>query len=263
MPEYKTIEIKDLESYAIIFLNRPDNLNSLNFQLAEDLYSSLEYISNNKKFRCLIITGKGKAFCAGGDIGDFKKAENPKNYMQKLADKFHPGLKILKKNSPPSIAAINGFCFGAGLGLASACDLRICSSIAKFGSAFTGIGLSPDSTLTVHLPKIVGLTIATDMILTNRILNAEEALQFNFVSRVFESNDILMDEAKEIANRLSRGPTLAFKRAIKLIESSYSHDLESQVKLEIENIVESAGTDDFQAGIKAFLEKKKPIFAGK
>lgn len=263
MPEYKTIEIEDLESYAIIFLNRPDNLNSLNFQLAEELYSALEYISNNKKFRCLIITGKGKAFCAGGDIGDFKKAEDPKNYMQKLADKLHPGLKILKRGSPPSIAAINGFCFGGGLGLASACDLRICSTFAKFGSAFTGIGLSPDSTLTVHLPKIVGLSLATDMILTNRILSAEEALQFNLVSRVFETNDLLLNEAKDIANQLSRGPTLAYKKAIKLIESSYSHDLESQVKLEIENIVESAGTDDFQEGITAFLEKKKPTFTGK
>lgn len=263
MPEYNTIEIEDLESYAIIFLNRPDNLNALNFQLAEDLHSSLENISTNKKYRCLLITGKGKAFCAGGDIAHFKKAESRKDYTKKLAEELHAGLKILKRGSPPSIAAINGSCFGGGLGIACACDLRICSKDAKFGSAFTGIGLSPDSTLTVHLPKIVGLTLATDMILTNKVLNAEEALQFSLVSRVFESNDALLSNAKEIAKQLSNGPTLALKRAKNLIESSFSNDLESQIKLEIENIVESAGTDDFQSGINAFLEKKKPNYAGK
>ncbi|NVM35739.1 MAG: enoyl-CoA hydratase/isomerase family protein [Candidatus Lokiarchaeota archaeon] len=262
MSEYKTIEIKELESYAIIYLNRPDNFNSLNNQLAEDLYSALDYISNNKKYPCIIIIGKGKAFCAGGDIANFQNAEDPMNYMQNLADTFHAALKALKKNFL-SIAAINGFCFGAGLGLSCVCDLRFCSNIAKFGSAFTGIGLSPDSTLTAHLPKIVGLSLATDMILTNKILTAEEALKFNLVSRVYESNDDLLNGAKELANQLSKGATLALKKAKNLIETSFSNDLESQIKLEIANIVETAGTDDFQAGISAFLEKKNPTFMGK
>ncbi|MFX0037434.1 MAG: enoyl-CoA hydratase/isomerase family protein [Candidatus Hermodarchaeota archaeon] len=262
MPEYKTIEIEELEGYAIIYLNRPENFNSLNIQIAEDLYSSLEYITTSKNFHCVIITGKGKAFCAGGDIVYFQGAENPINYMQNLADKFHAGLKQLKANFL-SIAAINGFCFGAGLGLACVCDLRICSSFAKFGSAFTGIGLSPNSTLTSHLPKIVGLSLATEMILTNRILTAEEALKFNLVSRVFKSNDDLLNEAKELATQLSKGAILALKKAKSLIGSSFSNNLESQIKLEIANIVETAGTDDFQEGIRAFLGKKKPNFEGK
>lgn len=262
MPEYKTIKIEEFESYAIIYLNRPDNFNSLNNQLAGDLHSALEDITNNKKYHCLIITGKGRAFCAGGDITNFQKAEDPMDYMQNLADTFHAALKSLKKNFI-SIAAINGFCFGAGLGLSCVCDLRLCSSYAKFGSAFTGIGLSPDSTLTAHLPKIIGLSLATDLILTNRILTAEEALKFNLVSRVIESNEDLLNEAKELATQLSNGATLALKRAKYLIETSFSNDLESQIKLEIANIVETAGTDDFQVGIKTFLEKKKPTFRGK
>jgi 2-(1,2-epoxy-1,2-dihydrophenyl)acetyl-CoA isomerase len=262
MAEFKAVILEEIEQFVIIHLNRPDSLNSLNMQLAEDLYSCLQYISEHHKIRAILITGKGKAFCAGGDINDFKKATNPMAYMNDLADKFHAALKLLKTSNLPTLAVINGACFGAGLGLASACDLRICSNNAKFGSAFTGLGLSPDSSLTYHLPKILGLTISKDLILTNRILTAEEALHFNLVSRVYESVDSLITDSKKIAHKLSKIAPIAFTKARNLIETSFCNDYDAQIRLEIKNIVESAGSDDFQEGIKAFFEKREPNFKG-
>lgn len=262
MSEYDTITLEKMEQYIIIHLNRPESLNSLNMQLAEDLHSCLQYISKNHEIKSILVTGKGKAFCAGGDINDFRKARNPGVYMNGLAVKFHAALKILKTVKIPSIAVINGACFGAGLGLASACDLRICSKNAKFGSAFTNLGLSPNSSLTYHLPKIVGLTLSKDMIITNRILTADEALQFNLVSRVYDSIDTLLAEAKRIAINLSKVAPIAFTKARNMIETSFSNDYETQIKKEIKNIVECADTNDFQEGLKAFFEKKKPNFKG-
>ncbi len=262
MPEYDTIILEKIEQYVIIYLNRLESLNSLNMQLAGDLHSCLQYISKNHEIKVILITGKGNAFCAGGDVIAFKNTKDPSGYMNELAEKFHAALKLLKTINVPTLAVINGACFGAGLGIASACDLRICSKNAKFGSAFTGIGLSPNSSLTYHLPKIVGLTLSKDIILTNRVLTAEEALQFNLVSRVYESPDILLGESKKIAKILSDVAPIAFNKAHEMIETSFSNDYDTQIKIEIKNITECAGTDDFQEGLKAFFEKRKPNFKG-
>ena len=262
MVEYDTIILEELKQFLILYLNKPQTLNSLNIQLAEDLQTSLRYISKNQEFKAIVITGKGKAFCAGGDVSAFKNAKDPSAYVKDLAEKFHAALKILKTLNIPSLVAINGACFGAGLGIASACDLRVCSANAKFGSAFTGIGLSPNSSLTYHLPKILGLTLSKDLILTNRILTAEEALQFNFVSRVYDTPDTLLSESKRIAKKLSEGAPIALKKALNMLETSFSNDYDTQINTEIKNIVDCAGTNDFQEGLRAFFEKRNPNFKG-
>lgn len=265
MSENKLIELEIDKSnnLAILFLNRPTQFNALSYKLAEDLYDALNEISNNKVIRSLIIIGKGKAFCGGGDLIEFNEAEDPKAFLSKLVSKLHAGLKILKTMRAPSIAAVNGPCFGAGLGLACSCDLRICSENASFGSAFTGVGLSPNTSTTYHLPKIVGLSVANEMIFLNRNLNSEEALRFNLVSRVIKTEKSLLDEVKKIAVKLSRGPPIAFANAKKLINDSYNNNLEKHLDFEAENIKISAGTEDFKEGVKAFLEKRKPNFQGK
>jgi len=264
MLEYETIELEidGTNGLAIIFLNRPEQYNALNYQLAEDLYDALSRITENYKIRSLVIAGKGKAFCGGGDLIEFKKAKNPCEYISKLANKLHDSIKLLKTMRIPSIAAINGPCFGAGLGFACACDLRICSKIATFGSAFVGVGLSPDSSSTVHLPKIVGLSLANEMLLTNRILNAEEALKFNLVSQIIE-NGKLMETVEKIAQKIKNGAPIALERAKRLINESFMNDIENQLKKEAENITFCAGTEDFQEGVKAFFEKRNPLFKGK
>ncbi len=264
MSKLETIimELEESENYATIYLNRPAQLNAFNFQLAEDFYSVLEEISNNENIRCVIIAGKGKAFCAGGDLGAFKKAEELDNFLFDLATILHKGIKMLKNLKAPSIAAINGACFGGGLSLACACDFRVCSKNAKFSVAFTSIGLSPDTSLTFHLPKIVGLPMANEMAILNRTLNAEEAIKYNLVSKI-TSEESLLEEIKGIAAKISHGPTMAYGSTKQLFTASFSNDLESQLSEEIINIKKNGASEDFQEGINSFFEKRKPNFKGR
>lgn len=263
MAQFETIKLEESETFAILYLNRPNQLNALSYKLAEEFSLALKEFSKNPIIRCLLITGKGRAFCSGGDVVEFKKAENPSEFMVKLVSKLHESIKILKNFKIPSIAAVNGACFGAGLGFALACDLRICSESATFGSAFTSVGLSPNSSTTYHLPKIVGLSLANEMILLNRVLNAEEALKFNLVSKIINSDISFLQEAKKMAIEVSHGPPLAFESTKKLLLKSFSNNLVQQLEDEIENIKKNASMQDFQEGIKAFLEKKKPKFQGR
>jgi 2-(1,2-epoxy-1,2-dihydrophenyl)acetyl-CoA isomerase len=264
MVNFKTIflEIDESEHYAIIYLNRPDQLNALNFQLAEDFHSAMKEVESNADIRCVMITGKGHAFCAGGDLAAFKQADHPDSFLFDLATMFHKGIRILKTIDAPSIAVVNGACFGVGLSLACACDIRICSDNSKFGVAFTSVGLSPNSSLTFHLPKLVGLPLANEMAILNRILNAEEALKYNLVSKI-TSKDTLIEEGKKLASQISHGATLAFGSTKQLFTMSYSNDLEAQLSEEIMNIKRNAATWDFQEGIHSFFDKRKPTFKGK
>jgi len=265
MMNFETIELEidDSNNLAIVFLNRPNQLNALNIKLAEDLISALVQISNDNRVRCLIITGRGKAFCSGGDIMEFKNAKDPQHFISELVSRLHKAIMLLKNMKVVSVAGINGACFGAGLGFATASDFRISSENAKFGAAFTSVGLSPDSSSTFHLPKLVGLSLANEMIFLNRILTAEEALKFNLVNRIISSEKSFMEEVKKFALNISQGAPIAFSLAKKLLKKSYSNDLKTHLENEAESIIETAGTEDFQEGIKVFFEKRNPTFKGK
>jgi 2-(1,2-epoxy-1,2-dihydrophenyl)acetyl-CoA isomerase len=265
MSKYEAIEleISEADQYAIIHLNRPDQLNAINTQLNYDFCSALEEVSVNNKIRCLMITGKGRAFCGGGDLVEFNNAEDPESHLYTLAKKLHEGIKTLKGLDIPSIAAVNGACYGVGLSLACACDLRICSENAKFAVAFTRVGVSPDSSLTFHLPKIVGLSLANEMALLNRVLDANEAKQYNLVSDVISSEEDFLEEARNVARKISQGPTRAYGSTKKLFIQSYHNDLETQLEEEAENLRKNAATEDFKEATSSFVAKKKPIFKGK
>ena len=260
MNEYETIEVEKIEDFEIIFLNRPKSLNSLSYKLADELYTEFSMISQDNSIRTVILTGRGNAFCAGGDVMEFKSAEDPQAFISKLAGKLHEGIRLIKTIDTPVIAAINGPCFGAGLGFACACDLRISTRGAKFGAAFTGVGLSPDSSSTFHLPRIMGLSIASDLLLTNRVINAEEALKYNLISRICETDEELIEEAKRMARQVRLGAPIALSKTKKLLNQSFSQTLDEQLDDEKQNIVATAGTEDFQEGIDAFLGKRKPSF---
>ena len=257
------LEIDEQNNLAIVFLNRPDQYNAFNIKLIDELIIAFNTISDNGKIRCLVITGRGKAFSAGGDVVEFRNAEKPAEFMATLVCKLHKGIKILKNMGIVSIAAINGACFGAGLGYATACDFRICSENATFGCAFTKIGLSPDSSSTWHLPKLVGLSLANEMLFLNRVLNAGEALQFSLVNKIIKPEEQFIEEVKKFALEICQGSPIAFSYTKKLIKESYTNDLEAHLEREAENIVKAAGTEDFQEGLKAFFEKRKPNFISK
>ncbi|MHA2035856.1 MAG: enoyl-CoA hydratase/isomerase family protein [Promethearchaeota archaeon] len=261
--EFIELEIDDVNNFAIVSFNRPNQFNAFNIKLMDELLSTFNSISNDTRIKSLILTGKGKAFSAGGDVVEFRDAEKPDEFMAKLVTKLHKGIKILKNMEILSIAAINGACFGAGLGYAVACDFRISSENATFGCAFTKIGLSPDSSSTWHLPKLVGLSLANEMLFLNRVLNAEEALQFNLVNKNINSDVTFLEEVKKFAKEVCQGAPKAFSYTKNLIKDSYSNDLEAHLDKEAANIVKTAGTEDFQEGLKAFFEKRESNFQGK
>ncbi len=265
MNRYETIELEifEREGYAIIYLNRPDQLNALNTQLCEDFHSIIEEVSKNEIIRCLIITGRGKAFCAGGDLNEFRESSTPEQFLHDLASNFHRSIRILKSMNAPSIAAINGDCYGVGLSLACACDLRFCTKKAKFSVGFTGVGLSPDSALTYHLPKIVGLSMAREMALLNRIITSEEVEKIRLVSKVISDETPFLEEVKAIALKISNGPTKAFGSTKYLFLKSYTNDLNSHLDEELKHISINAATEDFQEGINSFFQKRKPNFKGR
>lgn len=263
MTDFETIELEidELNRIVIVYLNRPNQYNAFNIKMVDELINAFNTISDNKKIRCLILTGRGKAFCAGGDVVEFKNAIKPDTFMDNLASRLHTGIKILKRMKQITIAAVNGACFGAGLGYAAACDFRISVENATFGCAFTRIGLSPDSSSTWHLPKLVGLSLANEMFFLNRILNAEEALKFHLVNKVSTSQKFFQD-LKEFAVEISKGAPMAFSFTKNLLKESYYNSLETHLDREAEFIVKTAGTEDFQEGLKAFFEKRNPDFKG-
>ncbi|MHA1507102.1 MAG: enoyl-CoA hydratase/isomerase family protein [Promethearchaeota archaeon] len=260
--DYIKVELNESNEIVTLFFNRPKLLNAFNFKLVSEFCLVINELKSLKSLKCLIITGMGKFFSVGGDIKEFKEAKAPQEFMGRLANKLHEGIKLLKDLGVPSLAAINGPCFGASLGYACSCDVRICRDSANFGAAFAGIGLSPDSSTSFHLPKLVGLSLATEMILLNRTITAKEAKTFGLVSMTISEDKDFLSEVKKIALKISQGPTIAYQHIKELLNISYENDLISHLKSESERIKICAGTRDFQEGIKAFLEKRKPIFKG-
>jgi 2-(1,2-epoxy-1,2-dihydrophenyl)acetyl-CoA isomerase len=258
-----TVELEVFEEgkVALVRLNRPDALNALNTQLAQDLANVVHQLDGDEKVRTVILTGKGRAFCAGGDLAEFREAADPKQFIHDLAGNVHKSVLKMRGMNAPWIAAINGPCFGVGLSLTCCCDLRIASTEAKFSVGFTGVGLSPDSSLLYYLPKIVGLTKATEMTLLNNAFSAEEALQLGLVSRVVVQ-DKVEEETLEMATKLADMPTLALGMNKRMLDASFCDTLEQHLALELECVSESAGTADFQEGCAAFFERRKPDFKG-
>lgn len=258
-----TVELDVFEEgkVALVRLNRPDALNAMNTQLAEDLRKVVDQLGEEEKVRSVILRGKGRAFCAGGDLGEFKAAADPKPFIHDLAGNVHKTVMRIRGMNAPWIAAIHGPCFGVGLSLACCCDLRIATTEAKFSVGFTGVGLSPDSSLLYYLPRIVGLTKATEMTLLNDALTAEEALQIGLVSKVVEM-DKVEEESLKMAKKLAGMPTLALGMDKRMLDASSCDTLEQHLALELECVSESAGTADFQEGCAAFFERRKPDFKG-
>jgi 2-(1,2-epoxy-1,2-dihydrophenyl)acetyl-CoA isomerase len=256
------LEVVEQGKIALVGLNRPDALNALNTQFAADLGEVVNKLHRDENVRAVIVTGKGRAFCAGGDLAEFRAAPDPRQFIHDLAESVHKSVLKMRGMNAPWVAAINGPCFGVGLSLACCCDLRVASSEATFSVGFTGVGLSPDSSLLYYLPKIVGLTKATEMTLLNKALSAEKALEIHLVSRVTEPEK-LAEASFEMAKRLANMPSSALGMDKKMLDASFSDTLEQHLELELECVSESAGTVDFQEGCAAFFERRKPEFKGR
>jgi len=264
VPPYETITYDKSEGVAVITLNRPDVLNAVNEKMGVELLDALRAVERDREVRCVVITGKGRAFCAGEDIqdlrGDYERGVNPK-LGKRLLHKYNPIIKRIRQMEKPVIAAVNGVAAGAGAGIAYSCDIRIASDTAKFIQAFIRVGLGPDSGTSFFLPRLVGFAKAMQLSLTGDEISSQDAERFGLVVRVVPA-DQLMPVTREIAAKLASGPTRAIGLTKRALNKSISSDLETVLEYE-SYIQEIAGTtSDHIEAVKAFFEKRKPVFTG-
>lgn len=249
---------------STIQMNRPDALNALSLQLSKDLRSAIEQTASDKA-RAVIITGSGRAFCSGGDLREMKAMGDAEGkteaYLEAPLVALHDMIRLIRETPIPFVAAVNGVCAGAGTNLALACDLVIAADNASFNEAFARIGLSPDCGGSFFLPRAMGEKLAAELFMTGESVSAERAAQFGMINRVV-STDSLMTEALLLAGKLALGPTGSFGRIKRMLNASFSNDLEAQLKLEHECQIESGRSDDFKEGVAAFFEKRPPNFTG-
>ncbi|MDA0237887.1 MAG: enoyl-CoA hydratase-related protein [Proteobacteria bacterium] len=262
--EFETMLFKVEDNIARITINRQNSFNAINGQASKDLHDIVNLMASNKDVRAVVITGSGdKAFCAGGDITEFHTNKHRlEALVREMTGYLHIAISRLAWLDAPVIAAVNGTAAGAGLSLSACCDLVIASDTAKFTSAYTRIGLTPDGSSTYFLSRIIGRRRALELYLTNRKLTAQEALDWGLVNRIVPAAD-LQKEVDQLARDLAAGPTLAHGGVKRLVLMSPNDTLESQMERETREIARMVGTEDAQNGIAAFISKQKPIFEGR
>jgi len=254
------IQIKRHGSIAEVVLNRPQAYNALNDELVARLADDLTMLAMDAETEGIVLLGQGKAFCSGGDL---KWADNssigPSRSFHALAARFHLAVLEIRRMAKPVVAAINGVAAGAGFSLALACDFRVMEASAILKQAYTSNGLSIDGGGTFTLPRIVGLARALEIVAFDNPINARQALDWGLVTKVVEDGEGLT-EAIDMLNGLTKKSLHSFGVSKKLLNDSFNQSFESQLELEREAIVGCADHPDGQEGIKAFLEKRRPVF---
>lgn len=248
------------KNVLILKLNRPDKFNSFNREMALQLISELDKAEKNKEVRAIVITGEGKAFCAGQDLSEAMDPNGP-GIKKIVEEHYNPIILKIRHIEKPVIAAVNGVAAGAGANIALACDIVFAAKSASFIQAFSKIGLVPDSGGTFTLPRLVGFNLASALMITGDKATAEEALQYGMVYKVYD-DAVLLSQALVNADHVAAMPTKAIGLTKRLLNKTYSNTLEQQLNFEKDLQVESAGSYDYNEGVKAFLEKRKPEFKG-
>ncbi|HNU59452.1 MAG TPA: enoyl-CoA hydratase-related protein [Aquaticitalea sp.] len=257
----ESILLKIENNLAIITLNRPEVFNSFNREMALALQKTLDDSASNDKVRAILLTGNGKAFCAGQDLREVTSPELNPGFKTILDEHYNPIISRIRNIEKPIISAINGVAAGAGANIALACDVVVASETATFIQAFSKIGLIPDSGGTFFLPRLIGFQKASALAMLGDKISAQDAEKMGMIYKVFSPQDF-MDEAKIIAVTLSQMPTKALALTKKAFNASLNKTLEAQLALESKYQIESAQTDDYSEGVNAFVEKRMPNFKG-
>ena len=260
--EYENVILEKKESIATLTLNRPERLNAINERMIEELESAMTRIYQDGDVRVFVITGAGRAFCSGADVGDMAKAAagatmDIRHWTQK-AHRIILGITDLEK---PVVAKVNGVAVGIGCSLALSADMIIASDTAQFSLIFSQIGLIPDGGSLFHLPRLVGLSKAKELIFTARRVDANEAERIGLINKAV-SADKLDDEVDRLSRQLAEGPTAAFGMAKKIMNKGLTMDLGSVLECEASGQALAGTTEDAREGVMAFLEKRKPKFKG-
>ncbi len=254
---YKHILFGAGKGTAHITLNRPSVLNALNREMVDEILDAIRDIAGNETIRVLVISGTGNNFAAGADVAsmvDLSPAEVP-------GFAYNDAFNTLEDLPVPTIAAIAGFALGGGLELALACDFRICSKDAKLGSPEIKLGIFPGAGGTQRLPKLIGPSRAMEMIFLGRSIDADTALGYGLCDRVVEGDPV--EEALAMADQLAKQAPAALRIAKRVINYGLGRDVKSGVAFEEKGFAELFATADQKEGMKAFLEKRKPVFTGK
>lgn len=257
---YETILYEKEHGVATITLNRPQALNAFVPQMNQEVLEVLKEGERDPEVRCFMITGAGRAFCAGQDLKG-RTPDQKGSLGASLREKYNPMIRQIRQMEKIVIAAVNGVAAGAGCNFALACDLRVASAEAKFIQSFVRVGLAPDSGGSFILTRLVGLSKAMELLLLGDTIDAQEAQRIGLVARVFAAAEFAKS-AKEIAQRVAQAP-----RGVGLIKRAVNHANLPNIEADLEyeaHLQEIAGrSSDYDEGVKAFLEKRAPVFTGK
>jgi 2-(1,2-epoxy-1,2-dihydrophenyl)acetyl-CoA isomerase len=254
-----SILIETHPGYRMITLNRPERLNALTVEMADALSAALTEAEADTSCRAIVLTGAGRAFCAGQDLTAI--IDMPAADIGRLLDQYNPLISKLRASSLPIVCAVNGVAAGAGANLALACDIVLAAKSASFVQAFARIGLIPDCGGTWFLPRLVGMARARALAMLAEPLPAEKAAEWGMIWQAVEDGR-LMAEAQALAVRLAAGASAALALTKRALEESMANDLDYQLDFERNLQVEAAANPDRAEGVRAFLEKRPPSFTG-
>ncbi len=251
-------EIKN--NIAFITLNRPEKFNAFNREMALLLQEKLDECNASTEVRCVYITGAGKAFCAGQDLAEVVDPHGP-GMKNIISEHYNPIILKIAALPKPVVAAVNGVAAGAGANIALACDIVVATASAGFIQAFSKIGLIPDSGGTYNLPRLIGKQKASALMMLGDKITAADAEKMGMIYKVFE-DEVFTAGSITIAETLAQMPTKALALTKQALNASATNNLQQQLALEDDYQQQAASTKDFEEGVKAFLEKRKPVFKG-
>jgi enoyl-CoA hydratase/carnithine racemase len=261
---YENIGVTEDSGITTITLNRPEKLNALAGHMRRDLAEALETAGSNRSVHVVVLTGAGRAFCAGGDVVAMAKLidQQDAEEFSRLLGSAHRVITAIRQMTKPVIGSINGAASGAGCNLALACDLRVASTRASFSQSFVKVGLHPDWGGTYFLPRLVTPNKACEMFFLGEAMDAAEAERLGIVNFVVEPNE-LKDATRQLAERLRDAPPIALGAAKHAVYMSQAAELEEMLRYETEAQMRCFESKDGAEGIKAFLEKREPKFTGR
>ena len=260
---YQTLTVARAHQVATLTLNRPDAYNALNLPLGRELFAASLELDEDPDVRCIVITGSGRAFCAGGDVKDFvDNLARIGAHIKELTTYLHGAISRLCRSDKPVIMAVNGIAAGGGMSLALSGDLVLAAESAKFTMAYSRIAASPDGSSSYFLPRLIGLRRSMELYFTNRVLTAREAADWGMITRAVPDAEF-KGAVDALARELAQGPTRAYGVAKRLLHQSTWESLETQMELEAQGIAACGHTEDFRGGVTAFAEKKTPTFHGR
>ena len=257
-----TIQLKIKNKIAFITLNRPEVFNSFNREMALALQDSFDACEANDAVRAIVLSGKGKAFCAGQDLKEVTTPEINPGFKKILEEHYNPIITRIREIKKPVIAAVNGVAAGAGANIALACDIVIADERASFIQAFSLIGLVPDSAGTYFLPRLIGFQKALALAMLGDKIGAKEAEKLGMIYRYVLSEEF-EETVNKLAVKLANMPTNALGMIKELFNKSMNNSLEEQLAMESKYQIEAAESNDYKEGVAAFIEKRKPNFKGR